>query len=64
MNTSSGLDGRSGPRPPRIFASFLLLIGLVLAVGGVRLATLGGSLYYVIAGVLLICLGVVIGSQG
>ena len=54
MNTTSGLDGHSRPRPPRIFASLLLLIGLVLAIGGVRLASLGGSLYYVIAGLLLI----------
>jgi len=54
VNTSPSPDGHSRPRPPRIFASFLLLIGLVLAVGGVRLATLGGSLYYVVAGVLLI----------
>lgn len=54
MNTISGLDGHSRPRPPRIFASLLLLIGMVLAAGGVRLATLGGSLYYVIAGIALI----------
>ena len=43
MNTISGLDGHNRPRPPRIFASVLMLIGLVLAAGGVRLATLGGS---------------------
>jgi quinate dehydrogenase (quinone) len=54
VNTSSSLDGHTRPRPPRIFASFLLLIGLVLAAGGVRLATLGGSLYYLIAGSALI----------
>lgn len=60
MNTNSGLDGHSRPRPPRIFASLLLLIGLVLALGGVRLATLGGSLYYLIAGVLLIASAVLL----
>jgi quinate dehydrogenase (quinone) len=37
-----------------------LLIGLVLAAGGVRLATLGGSLYYVIAGVMLIASAVLL----
>jgi membrane-bound PQQ-dependent dehydrogenase (glucose/quinate/shikimate family) len=60
VNTNSGLDGHSRPRPPRIFASLLLLIGLVLALGGVRLATLGGSLYYVIAGMLLIASAVLL----
>jgi membrane-bound PQQ-dependent dehydrogenase (glucose/quinate/shikimate family) len=60
VNTNSGLDGHSRPRPPRIFASFLLLIGLVLAAGGVRLATLGGSLYYAITGVLLIASAVLL----
>jgi quinate dehydrogenase (quinone) len=60
VNTLSGLDGHSRPRPPRIFASFLLVIGLVLAAGGVRLATLGGSLYYVIAGIALIAAAVLL----
>ena len=60
MNTTSGLDGHSRPRPPRIFASLLLLIGLLLAAGGVRLASLGGSLYYVIAGAMLIASAVLL----
>src|SRR5688572_29937332 len=54
VNTISGLDGRSRPRPPRIFASVLLLIGLALLAGGIRLASLGGSLYYAIAGAVLV----------
>ncbi len=54
MNTISGLDRRNRPRPPRIFASVLLLIGLALLAGGIRLASLGGSLYYAIAGAVLV----------
>jgi len=41
-------------RPPRIFAFFLLLFGLVLGGGGVRLVSLGGSTYYLLAGIALI----------
>lgn len=39
---------------PRILAVLIALIGAVLTVGGVQLALLGGSLYYVITG--LACL--------
>ncbi|HYM35801.1 MAG TPA: hypothetical protein VET48_10425, partial [Steroidobacteraceae bacterium] len=41
-------------RRPRIFASVLFVIGLMLAFGGVRLAFLGGSLYYLIAGCVIV----------
>src|SRR5687768_3475065 len=41
------------PRPPRILAVILLLVGLVLGIGGLRLAAAGGSFYYVITGVVL-----------
>jgi membrane-bound PQQ-dependent dehydrogenase (glucose/quinate/shikimate family) len=41
-------------RPPRIYAGLVFVLGAVLAVGGVRLGTLGGSLYYVFAGVALL----------
>ena len=54
MNNRLELDGQKRPRPPRIFAAFLLLIGIVLAVGGVRLISLGGSFYYAVAGTGLI----------
>jgi quinoprotein glucose dehydrogenase len=39
---------------PWIFAIILLLFGVALAGGGVELAVLGGSLYYLITGVALV----------
>jgi quinoprotein glucose dehydrogenase len=42
------------PRAPWIFGSILFLLGVALAIGGVQLALLGGSLYYVLTGVLLV----------
>ncbi|MBL8268664.1 membrane-bound PQQ-dependent dehydrogenase, glucose/quinate/shikimate family [Steroidobacter sp.] len=53
-----GWSGKRRPRPPRIFAAVLLVIGSVLGLGGGRLLTLGGSLYYLIAGVALIATAV------
>ena len=47
-------------RPPRVFAVILILIGLTLAVGGVRLVTLGGSFYYVLAGFAVLASGVLL----
>ena len=41
-------------RPPRIFASLLMLVGAVLVIGGFKLALLGGSSYYITAGVALV----------
>jgi quinoprotein glucose dehydrogenase len=41
-----------------IFGALLAVIGLILAVGGAWLASLGGSLYYVIAGLLLLGSGI------
>jgi quinoprotein glucose dehydrogenase len=43
---------------PYVFALLLVLIGVVLAAGGVRLLLLGGSPYYVAAGLLTIASGV------
>jgi membrane-bound PQQ-dependent dehydrogenase (glucose/quinate/shikimate family) len=54
MNNPLVSNRTSRPRPPRIFAIVLMLAGLVLAIGGLRLATLGGSLYYVVSGLVLI----------
>lgn len=41
----------------RLFGLTLLIIGIVLAVGGFKLAALGGSLYYVIVGIALVIAG-------
>lgn len=44
----------------RIFAVLLILIGLVLAIGGGWLLSLGGSFYYLLAGLGLIASGVML----
>lgn len=52
---NNDVDGSSArARPPRIFSAILLLVGSILALGGGRLVTLGGSFYYLIAGMTLI----------
>jgi quinate dehydrogenase (quinone) len=51
---------KSVPVWPRAFGVVLALIGLVLLVGGIRLATLGGSWYYLIAGVITLVSGVLL----
>ncbi|MAF08776.1 MAG: hypothetical protein CL389_13115 [Acidiferrobacteraceae bacterium] len=43
-----------GDRPPRVFPILLLLVAAPLIFGGVQLAALGGSLYYLLAGVALV----------
>ena len=50
----------SGGLLPRLFGVVLVLVGLVLAMGGLRLATLGGSWYYLIAGLLTVVSGVLL----
>lgn len=39
---------------PRIYASLLFVLGGTLAAGGIKLAMLGGSLYYLSAGAIII----------
>jgi membrane-bound PQQ-dependent dehydrogenase (glucose/quinate/shikimate family) len=51
---SPGQAAHSSLRPPRVFAGLLLLMGGALAVGGARLAMLGGSWYFLPAGLLLL----------
>src|SRR5258706_13972299 len=40
--------------PPSIYAAIIAIVGATLTVGGVRLVSLGGSYYYVIAGIVLL----------
>ena len=56
------MDGRDQARPRRnlpalILGAVIALIGLLLAVGGIWLAALGGSLYYLICGVAMVVSG-------
>ncbi|KKW68290.1 glucose dehydrogenase [Lampropedia cohaerens] len=44
----------------RFFGVLLALIGLVLAVGGIQLVTLGGSWYYLLAGAALLLSGILL----
>lgn len=41
-------------RPPRIFATIILLVAAAFLYGGVRLLVVGGSPYYVLAGIALL----------
>src|SRR5215475_13210021 len=42
---------------PRVLGGIVALLGLILAGGGAYLASLGGSLYYVLVGVTLVTAG-------
>ena len=48
MNTSNDV------RPPRLFPALLVIIAVPLLLGGVQLVFLGGSFYYLLAGILLV----------
>jgi len=61
MTTSK--EKRKGRWPLVTLGIVLALIGVALAAGGVRLATLGGSWYYLITGVLLVASGVQFARQ-
>ncbi|HTE42585.1 MAG TPA: membrane-bound PQQ-dependent dehydrogenase, glucose/quinate/shikimate family [Steroidobacteraceae bacterium] len=45
-------------RPPFIFAAIVTLLGVAMLPGGIQLASLGGSLYYLMAGFMLVAAGV------
>ncbi|MCC2978034.1 membrane-bound PQQ-dependent dehydrogenase, glucose/quinate/shikimate family [Sphingomonas sp. PL-96] len=51
---------RTAPRPPRLYPTILFIVALVLLVGGVQLASVGGSLYYLLAGLATGASGVLI----
>ncbi|WP_338493999.1 glucose/quinate/shikimate family membrane-bound PQQ-dependent dehydrogenase [Pseudomonas trivialis] len=55
-------DGASSPSRllPRLLGVLLLIMGLALLAGGVKLSMLGGSLYYLLAGIGLILTGVLL----
>jgi len=48
------------PRRPILFGGLLVLIGLALGIGGSWLAVLGGSIYYLLAGLLVAASGVLL----
>ena len=41
----------------RLLAAFFLVIGLLLTIGGVKLVSLGGSIYYLLAGLIVMAVG-------
>jgi len=45
---------------PWVFATLLMLLGIVLGGGGMKLALLHGSLYYLVTGVVLVAAGVLL----
>jgi len=49
--------------PARVMGVLLLLIGLILAAGGIQLLVLGGSLYYALTGLSLIIAGVLMARR-
>ena len=48
---------RSGRWKLWVFGALVAVLGLIMVLGGARLAMLGGSWYYVLAGVGLLCTG-------
>ena len=48
---------------PRLMGVLLLLMGLALLAGGIKLSQLGGSLYYLIAGIGFALSGILLLAQ-
>lgn len=53
-------DRRARPLSPLILGAVIAIIGVVLAIGGTWLALLGGSAYYVLAGLAMVASGVLL----
>jgi quinoprotein glucose dehydrogenase len=53
-------DDETLAAPPYVFSSLLIVIGIALFIGGAELASLGGSLYYVLAGTLNVAAGILL----
>ena len=55
-------DGASSPSRllPRLLGVLLLIMGLALLAGGIKLTTLGGSLYYLLAGIGITLTGILL----
>ncbi len=60
MNKNFYSTRKSHAGRPKILASVFILLGLVLSIGGGQLAMLGGSLYYLLAGIALLASGVLL----
>jgi quinoprotein glucose dehydrogenase len=58
LGNDSAIVGVSAP--PRYLAAILFLFGLLLATGGFLLVELGGSVYYIVAGVAVIASAVLL----
>jgi membrane-bound PQQ-dependent dehydrogenase (glucose/quinate/shikimate family) len=48
------LTDRADIRPPRVYPALLIILAIPLLLGGIQLLFLGGSFYYLLAGVLLV----------
>ncbi|MFN3357843.1 MAG: hypothetical protein ACK418_17795 [Pseudomonas sp.] len=59
-------DGASSPSRllPRLLGVLLLIMGLALLAGGIKLALLGGSLYYLLAGIGVALTGILLLAKG
>ncbi len=60
MSGTNVKNGRLTKAWLAVLGTIILLAGLVFTIGGAKLATLGGSLYFVVAGIALLASGILI----